>query len=99
MISDDMGLYGVMDVESQSKAPRLAWINRIFTSSRRADIANQYFEKVRSLSFLLRCYPSVELLPYTSKFYSELLRYAADTFVSQNEVYILWNNKCIQIDN
>ena len=59
MISDNMGLR-TMDVEILS----LAWINRIFTSSDWADVVNLYFGKVGGLKYLLRCYYSVELLPY-----------------------------------
>ena len=93
----DIYRYGSQSIglESQYKALIFVWINRIFKSSGWAYIANLYFGNVWGLKFPFRCYYSVELLPYIQV----LLRYVVDTHVSQNEVYILWNNKCIQIGN
>ena len=98
MISVESGLKTI-DIESQAKALRLPWIHRILHNTGWADFAEMYFEKVGGLRLILRCFYDVKFLPSMPLFYSNLLQYSNEMFFTPNKECILWNNKCILVEN
>lgn len=98
MISDEAGLKS-LDVESQAKALRIPWIYRILNNTGWADYAQMFYEKIGGLNFILRCHYSISKLPEIPLFYSNLLKYAHELFVTPYSEYILWNNKHITVNN
>ena len=87
------------------KALRLAWIDRLLSTSddKWKAIPNYYFRKHGSLLFLKCNYDITLLKTGLPLFYQELLQYFQDlknaTNIFSNGEFILWNNKLITIDN
>ena len=98
MISDKTSLKTV-DIHSQSKSLKMAWIYRISNNTGWADIAQMYFENIGGIYFILRCFYDTKCLPDMPKFYHDILNYAQEIFLHPKCKCILWNNRLIKVEN
>ena len=104
--SVENGGMNLMEIETQVKALRLAWITRILDSNKKGPWKSyfNYYLKPSGGTFLLKCnYEHKDLTPSLSRFYSDLLLWWEEfryTFSDNNYAQrIIWNNKDIRIDN
>ena len=104
--SVENGGLNLMDIETQIKALRLAWIPRILDSNKKGPWKSyfNYYLKPYGGTFLLKCnYKLKDLTLSISGFYSDLLLWWEEfrnTFSDNNYAQrIIWNNKDIRIDN
>ena len=88
-----------IDVESQSKGLRLAWLPRLIKKEGWEDVLNHYLKPLGGLELLLRCNYNVEYLSYIPIFYRQMLSYANETFVKPNSKFIIWNNSYVLVEN
>ena len=94
---DCAGLKSI-DIESQSKALRLAWVGRLWSGNGWSDIVQKYLEEYGGLTLLLKCNFDIRFMKYLPTFYREMLQYFAEIFANHYSKYIIWNNKNIIID-
>ena len=92
-----------MDIETQIKALRLAWIPRILDSNKKGPWKSyfNYYLKPYGGTFLLKCnYELKDLTPSLSGFYSDLLLWWEEfrnTFSDNNYAQrIIWNTGIIR---
>ncbi len=86
------------DLESQNKALRLVWLNRLLKNESWSQIAHYHFNKYGGLQFLLKCNYSSEHLNKIPKFYRSMLEYFNEIVIRPNSQSILWNNKDLRIN-
>ena len=75
----ELGLNSI-DMESQAKALRLPWLNRIIKGSGWSDFSKLYLDRIGGLQFLLQCNYQVECLPDLPLFYLNMLRFSKEWF-------------------
>ena len=93
----ELGLNSI-DMESQAKALRLPWLNRIIKGSGWSDFSKLYLDRIGGLQFLLQCNYQVECLPDLPLFYLNMLRFSKELFKCKHMEEIIWNNKFITIE-
>ena len=93
----------MLNIESQAKALRMSWINRISKSTGWGDKAQTYFDEIGGLYFILRCFYDIQYLPKMPKFYIDILsmpkKVFQKIFSDSKSKCILWNNSLIRIGN
>ena len=86
------------DIQSQCKALRLAWLERILNGEEWNDIVNEYLSPYGGLAFLLRRNYDTKLLNYIPTFYRNMLDFAKEIIIESCNQNIIWNNRNILLD-
>ena len=86
------------DLESQNKALRLVWLNRLAKRKSWSQIAHYYFDKYGGFEFLLKCNYDHNMLEEIPTFYRLMLEFLDELIIKPESNNILWNNKEIKIN-
>ena len=86
------------DLESQNKALRLVWLNRLSKRKSWSQIAHYYFDKYGGFEFLLKCNYDPNMLEQIPNFYRLMLEFLDELIIKPESNNILWNNKEITIN-
>ena len=98
MIGDlTQGGLRALDIESNVKSLRLAWLYRILQGNGWNGMINTYFEPLGGLMFLLRCNYDTNKLPFIPKFYSNMLIFFKEILCEYIGEKIIWNNRLILV--